>query len=502
MQSTRRLWVVVAVAGLGASLAILTRAPQFVLATAGVGGWLLVAQALAVRAFARLDRALTVTQTVTPDVAVRDGVVQCRIEVTLDAPQSVPVACTATLPPSVRPETGGATLRVAVPPGETSAVATRECRTDTAGTVQFDPPTVTVTGPYGLFSTQHTATAAPTLDVEPTGPRDVQIGRGTDQLASLFGVYGGGDIGTGLDPAELREYVPSDSWRHIDWNATARRNGPHTREYEPDTDAEFRLVFDHSAALDVGPPGQTMLAFLRDVALDTVAAAERAGDPLGFAAVDAGGVVRRHQSTTAPDGYRRISNALTALEAGDGRSGTSVDTPNRAVSRRTRQRRANRLTAADADDAFAARLRPLCEPYAAVVGRTAETPLRGVVQSLRADTTAQTHVFLFTTDQDRAAVYDATELAAQVASQVTVFVAPTVLFATDALADLDDATARYRSFESFRTTLEEVGSVRAFGVAPGDRLEALLRARPEVTGEPRVTGAAPSGGGERAGGDG
>lgn len=501
MQPARRLWVVVAVAGLGALLALLTRAPQFVLATAGVGGWLLVAQALAVRAFARVDRSLTVTQTVTPDVAVRDGVVQCRLEATLDAPRSVPVACTATLPPSVRPETDGdATLRAVVPPGETSAVATRECRADTAGTVQFDPPAVTVAGPYGLFGTQHTATAAPTLDVEPTEPRDVRIGRGTAQPVSSFGVYGGGDVGTGLDPAELREYVSGDPRRHIDWNATARRNEPHTREYEPDADAEFRLVFDHSAALGVGPPGQTILAFLRDVALDTVAAAERAGDPLGLVAVDADGVARRRQSTTAPDGYRQIANALAAVEAGGDRTEGGIDTTNRAVSRRTRQRRADRL--ADADGTFASRLRPLCEPYATVVGQSAETPLRGVVQSLRADATAQTHVLLFTTDQDRAAVYDATELAAQVASRVTVFVAPTVLFATDALADLDDATARYRSFESFRATLEGVGPVRAFEVAPGDRLEALLRARPAATGGGRATGATQSGGDEQPGGAG
>ena len=236
MYVERRFWSVAAVAGLGAILALLTRAPGYVLATAGVCGWLLVAQALAVRAFGRADRSLTVTQTVRPRVAVRDGTVRLRVEATLDEPQSAAVACETTVPPGVRSQSSGdETVRVSLSPGETSAAATRELRADTAGHVSFDAPTVTVDGPYGLFGTRLDRAATASLTVEPAAPRDVRVGRGTDTPASSFGVHGGGEVGTGLDPAELREYVSGDPRRYIDWNTTARRNEPYVREYPTPT---------------------------------------------------------------------------------------------------------------------------------------------------------------------------------------------------------------------------------------------------------------------------
>jgi uncharacterized protein (DUF58 family) len=485
MYVERRFWSVAAVAGLGAILALLTRAPGYVLATAGVCGWLLVAQALAVRAFGRADRSLTVTQTVRPRVAVRDGTVRLRVEATLDEPQSAAVACETTVPPGVRSQSSGdETVRVSLSPGETSAAATRELRADTAGHVSFDAPTVTVDGPYGLFGTRLDRAATASLTVEPAAPRDVRVGRGTDTPASSFGVHGGGEVGTGLDPAELREYVSGDPRRYIDWNTTARRNEPYVREYEPDADTAFCLVFDHGPGTDVGPPGETVLAFLRDVALDAVAAAEAENDPVALYAVAGDGVTRRHRSTTTADGYRRVRAAMNAAGSDGRRARTGIDTPDVAVDRRARQRRYDRL-ADTTGDAFAARLRPLVEPRASAVGRAAEAPLLGAVRALREEATAETHVVVFTSDRDRSTTYDAVALAARVTGRVTVFVAPTVLFEPDALGDVEDAAARYRSFEEFRAQLDEIAAVRAFEVAPGDRLEALLRAREQRRAQQR-----------------
>jgi uncharacterized protein (DUF58 family) len=480
----RRFWAVVAVAGVGAALALLTRAPRYLLATAGVCGWLLVAAGLAGRAFGRVDRGLTVTQTVTPRVAVRDGRVEWRVAASLDAPAAVPVTCTATLPPSVRPaeRSDGGGVRLAVPAGETDATATRGLRADTAGRVGFEPPDVTVEGPYGLFGTRLAVEAPASLTVEPDEPRDVRIGRGADRSRSPFGVHGGGGLGTGLDPAELREYVAGDPRRYIDWNATARRGEPHVREYDPSADAEVAVVFDHGSGTDTGPPGGTMLDFLRDVALDAVAVAEADADPVGLYTVDAAGVAGRRRPTTTADGYRQVAEALRAAEADEGRAGGSVDTPDVAAGGRTGRRRYDRLAG---DDAFAARLRPLVEPRTTVVGAADGTPLLGAVRALRAEATAGTHAVVFTTDRDRAGTYEAVALAARVAGRVTVFVTPTVLFEPEALADFDDAVARYRSFETFRGQLDEIESVRAFEVAPGDRLETLLGRRDAPRAAPR-----------------
>ncbi|MER3460689.1 MAG: DUF58 domain-containing protein, partial [candidate division GAL15 bacterium] len=47
----------------------------------------------------------------------------------------------------------------------------------------------------------------------------------------LFGDYTGLFYGPSLDLAEVREYVPGDEVRRIDWNVTARTTRLHVRQY-------------------------------------------------------------------------------------------------------------------------------------------------------------------------------------------------------------------------------------------------------------------------------
>ena len=58
--------------------------------------------------------------------------------------------------------------------------------------------------------------------------------------------------GTGIDFADLREYVPEDDVRHIDWNVTARLDEPYVREYLEDRELTAWLVLDQSASMRFG----------------------------------------------------------------------------------------------------------------------------------------------------------------------------------------------------------------------------------------------------------
>lgn len=58
--------------------------------------------------------------------------------------------------------------------------------------------------------------------------------------------------GSGFDLADLREYLPHDDVRHIDWNVTARLQVPHVREHQEDREVAAWLLLDLSGSVDFG----------------------------------------------------------------------------------------------------------------------------------------------------------------------------------------------------------------------------------------------------------
>jgi uncharacterized protein (DUF58 family) len=58
--------------------------------------------------------------------------------------------------------------------------------------------------------------------------------------------------GYGLDLADLREYVPGDDVRNIDWNVTARMDVPYVRQYVEDRDLTAWFLLDLTPSVDFG----------------------------------------------------------------------------------------------------------------------------------------------------------------------------------------------------------------------------------------------------------
>ncbi len=72
-----------------------------------------------------------------------------------------------------------------------------------------------------------------------------------DHLASdmLLGDYVSAFKGRGWDFEELREYVPGDDLRSIDWNVTARTSTPFVKVYREERDMTVMLMLDVSSSL-------------------------------------------------------------------------------------------------------------------------------------------------------------------------------------------------------------------------------------------------------------
>jgi uncharacterized protein (DUF58 family) len=88
--------------------------------------------------------------------------------------------------------------------------------------------------------------------------------------------------GAGLDFEELREYVPGDDMRAIDWNVTARMGRPFVKLHREERQISVYLAVDVSASLWFG----TTRTSKRDLALDVAAllavSAVRSGDRTGL----------------------------------------------------------------------------------------------------------------------------------------------------------------------------------------------------------------------------
>jgi uncharacterized protein (DUF58 family) len=68
----------------------------------------------------------------------------------------------------------------------------------------------------------------------------------------LQGSYHSVFKGRGIEFSEVREYVPGDDIRTIDWNVTARMNSPYIKEFIEERDLTLYVLFDISASSDFG----------------------------------------------------------------------------------------------------------------------------------------------------------------------------------------------------------------------------------------------------------
>lgn len=68
----------------------------------------------------------------------------------------------------------------------------------------------------------------------------------------MQGAYKSVFKGRGIEFSEVREYVPGDDIRTIDWNVTARFNTPYIKEYIEERDLDIYIVFDISSSNNYG----------------------------------------------------------------------------------------------------------------------------------------------------------------------------------------------------------------------------------------------------------
>ena len=83
----------------------------------------------------------------------------------------------------------------------------------------------------------------------------------------MQGAYLSAFKGRGIEFSDVREYVPGDDIRSIDWNVTARMDAPYVKEFVEERDLTAIIVFDASNSSDFG----TQLALKKDQSIEIAA---------------------------------------------------------------------------------------------------------------------------------------------------------------------------------------------------------------------------------------
>ncbi|MGH7519262.1 MAG: DUF58 domain-containing protein, partial [Gemmatimonadales bacterium] len=113
----------------------------------------------------------------------------------------------------------------------------------------------------------------------------------------------------------LREWVPGDDTRAIDWKATARRGKPIARQYEDERREQVLLVIDAGRLLTAEADGTPRLETVLEAALRLAHAAVEHDDNIGVMIF-----ADEIQSFVPPSrGRRALRNVLDALAAAEGR---------------------------------------------------------------------------------------------------------------------------------------------------------------------------------------
>lgn len=232
---------------------------------------------------------------------------------TLVNPGSVPVTVgfADELAPSLRADTRRGRVRL---PARGRAEVTTRIHPSRRGDFPIERFTVRVEGPLGLGARQATRSMPALLRVlPPFRSRDDAELRITQARVLEAGIRSSRGLGTGTEFDQLREYLPDDDFRRIDWAATARAAKPIVRVFRSEQNQRLVVLLDNGRIMAGRVDGAPRVEHAMDACMALAAVSTGLGDKCGLITFD-----RAVRSVIAPAAGRnqlgRIARSLYGLE--------------------------------------------------------------------------------------------------------------------------------------------------------------------------------------------
>ncbi|WP_370413087.1 DUF58 domain-containing protein [Streptomyces fradiae] len=202
--------------------------------------------------------------------------------------------------------------KLTVPAGERRRITTA-LRPTRRGDRRAERVTVRSFGPLGLAARQGNHEVPWAVRVLPPFTSRKHLPSRLARLRELDGRTSVLTRGEGTEFDSLREYVPGDDTRSIDWRATARQTTVAVRTWRPERDRHILIVLD-TGRTSAGRVGDVpRLDAAMDAALLLTALASRAGDRVDLLAYDRR-LRAQVQGRSASDVLPAVVDALAPLE--------------------------------------------------------------------------------------------------------------------------------------------------------------------------------------------
>jgi uncharacterized protein (DUF58 family) len=176
----------------------------------------------------------------------------------------------------------------------------------------------------------HLTVNLPTLDCYPA-PAQQRTRVVLSRLPNRLGEHAARTFGEGIEFAGVREYVPGDRQRSINWPASTRRGRLQVNTFAAERSQDVVLLVDGTS--DVGEPGSSAV----DLALRGAAAAARAyldaRDRVGVITYHWGAVGWLVPGLGRRQVYRIIDSMLASARGGEGPAGSAHGTSMRRLPR-------------------------------------------------------------------------------------------------------------------------------------------------------------------------
>ena len=148
----------------------------------------------------------------------------------------------------------------------------------------------------------------------------------------LGGLHRSPHLGTSIDFAEHRQYMPGDDIRRIDWRLYGRVDRYYIKEYEADTNTNFNVLLDVSKSMSFGSGPVTKLDYARTLAACLAYFSNQQRDRVGLITFD------EDVLEIVPPSAKHLPNVLHALARAKPARGGNIEAVFRKLAEQFKRR--------------------------------------------------------------------------------------------------------------------------------------------------------------------